>query len=202
MGSTPSKSRYNDSNLVLEYEFNLKKPLNYPDIPFISGESLFEFHPDQQNQVMTDLRHILSNDGNNKIANKFKKYQRINNITKIFISITITLIMGYITASIFEYLPLLSVLWILISTLIFITSISLAFYLLFFTSNVRNKCLIEWRQSIITKISTKTLEWQTKSKPFAFTIYYPIHDISYGRKNKIVNIRGIIRITLGMPKFC
>jgi len=169
-------------------------------VSFIEGASLYEFHPDEQNDVSSDLRHIIS-DGDEQIANKFRKYRKINNITKILISTAITSVIGYITGSVLGYLPLISVLWILIATLIFIASISLAFYLLFFTSKVRKRSLIRWRQSIITKLSTKTLEWQTKSKPFAFTIYYPIHDISYGRKNKIVNIRGIIRITLGMPKF-
>ena len=201
MGSSPSKSEYGHSNLVLEYQFSLKKPSQYPRISLTEGESLYEFHPNEQNEIFSDLRDILC-DGDNKITNKFRKYRRINSITKVLISIVITLVIGYITGSVIGYLPLLSISVILIGTLMFIASMSFAFYILHFSSKIRKRLLYGWRQSIITKISTKALEWQMKSELFAFTIYYPIHDISYGRKNKIVNIYGIIRITLGMPKFC
>ena len=60
MGSSPSKSRYNYSNLVLEYQFSLKKPSNHPRIPFIEGESLFEFDPDHQNEILSDLGYTNS----------------------------------------------------------------------------------------------------------------------------------------------
>ena len=200
MGATPSKSRYNHSNLVLEYEFSLNKPLSYPRILEKRGPSLYEFHPDEQSEIFSQLRYIIT-DGEEKIASKFKKYKRINNIIKVIVSIIITSCTGYVTGAILEYLPIVSVLWILVGTLIFILSVSLGIYALFFTSKHKKKSLQRWRQSIITLISTKALEWQTKSKPFFFSIYYPIHDVSYGRTNKIVNIRGIVRITLGMPKF-
>eukprot|EP01084_Bolivina_argentea_P040621 75045_1 len=200
MGAKPTKSKYTHSNLVLEYHFNLNEPKNrQPKVIEKVGASLYEFHPDAQDEVFDDVKHLIR-DGDERMANTYIKYKRCNYFGRLFVLSIILSSIAYVALTLYQFLPSFQFLWTITAAIIVVTSLLSATYCLFFVNKAKNKSQRRWRKSIITQISTKSLEWQSTNPQFAFTVVYPIGDIDHSNKGKLTNIGGILRITLGLPK--
>eukprot|EP00484_Ammonia_sp_Unknown_P030051 CAMPEP_0197025170 /NCGR_PEP_ID=MMETSP1384-20130603/5573_1 /TAXON_ID=29189 /ORGANISM="Ammonia sp." /LENGTH=580 /DNA_ID=CAMNT_0042453667 /DNA_START=21 /DNA_END=1763 /DNA_ORIENTATION=+ len=202
MGQMPSRSKYTSKNLAIEYHFNLYHPSTASDITQHEGASLYDFPEDQQESILAELQDVLM-EGDERFAHKFYAHRRYAVCTKLFIALIVMAYGALIAALVIGYLPPLKIIYTMAITVAFLIVLGVAMYGSYLSSNAKQLSSEQWRNSVAHQLSIKTMQWQTNvnCNAFTFSLYYPVYDIEYGKKNKIRNIRGILRITQGMPKF-